>query len=115
MTDTHNKGTGAGGSKTNHNGIAYETKTDNEPRLILNGFVRKDITGKKHTKNYYEKIDANRTIHYVTKKAFIDYMFKFHQKKLFREPDEAYIFIDHITGNITIKILEQIYHTEHLE
>lgn len=109
MTETHNKGTGAGGSKTNHNGNAFEMKTDNEPRLILNGYVRKDIPGNKNkkTKYYYEKIDAKRTIHYVKKKAFEKYMFKFHQKKPCREPDEAYIVIDNSTGNITIKILEK--------
>jgi hypothetical protein len=59
MTETHNKGTGAGGSTTNHNGIAFENKTDNEIRLISNGFVRKNITGKEKTKYgyYLEKID----------------------------------------------------------
>ena len=67
MTDIHNKGTGAGGSNTNHNGIAFETKTDNEIRLILSGFVRKNITGKEKTKYgyYLEKNDGNKTTHFV--------------------------------------------------
>ena len=46
MTEIQNKGTGAGGSNTNHNGIAFEKKTDNEIRLLSNGFIRKNIPGK---------------------------------------------------------------------
>jgi len=102
MTETHNKGTGAGGSTTNHNGIAFENKTDNETRLISNGFVRKNITGKEKTKYgyYLEKIDAKYTIHFVKQNGLIYYMSLFHQKELFREVDEAYIIIDNITRNI---------------
>lgn len=109
MTETHNKGTGAGGSNTNHNGIAFENKTDNETRLISNGFVRKNITGKEKTKYgyYLEKIDAKHTIHFVKQNGLFYYMSLFHQKELFREVDEAYIFIDNITRNINVKILEK--------
>jgi len=109
MTDTHNQGTGAGGSKTNHNGIAFEQKTDNEARLLLNGFVRKNIPGKEKTKYgyYLEKIDVKHTIHFVKQNGLIYYMSLFHQKELFREVDEAYIFIDNITRNINVKILEK--------
>ena len=109
MTETHNKGTGAGGSTTNHNGIAFENKTDNETRLISNGFVRKNITGKEKTKYgyYLEKIDAKYTIHFVKQNGLIYYMSLFHQKELFREVDEAYIIIDNITRNINVKILEK--------
>ena len=109
MSEIHNKGTGAGGSTTNHNGIAFENKTDNETRLISNGFVRKNITGKEKTKYgyYLEKIDAKHTIHFVKQNGLKYYMFHFHQKELFREVDEAYIFIDNITHTITVKILEK--------
>jgi hypothetical protein len=111
MNDTHNKGNGAGGSSTNHNGIAFENKTDNETRLLINGFVRKNIPGKEKTKYgyYLEKNDAcaKRTIHFVKQNGLKYYMSQFHQKELFREVDEAYIFIDNITGNITVKILEK--------
>ena len=110
MTEIHNKGTGAGGSNTNHNGIAFEEKTDNEPRLISNGFARKNITGKEKTKYgyYLEKIYDNHTIHFVKQNGLKYYMFRFHQKELFREVDEAYIFIDNITHNInSVKILEK--------
>ena len=109
MTETHNKGTGAGGSTTNHNGIAFENKTDNEIRLISNGFVRKNINGKEKTKYgyYLEKIDEKNTIHFVKQNGLKYYMYHFHQKELFREVDEAYIFIDNITRNINLKILEK--------
>lgn len=109
MAETHNQGTGAGGSTTNHNGIAFENKTDNENRLISIGFVRKNITENKHAKYgyYLEKIDDKHTIHFVKQNGLKNYMSKFYQKKLFREVDEAYIFIDNITNNITVKILEK--------
>ena len=109
MTDIHNKGTGAGGSNTNHNGIAFETKTDNEIRLILSGFVRKNITGKEKTKYgyYLEKNDGNKTTHFVKQNGLKNYMYHFHQITLFREVDEAYIITDNITNNITVKILEK--------
>jgi len=109
MTEPKNKGTGAGGSSTNHNGIAFENKTDNEIRLISTGFVRKNITGKEKTKYgyYLEKNDSSRTIHFVKQNGLKYYMVHFHQKELFREVDEAYIFIDNITHNITVKILEK--------
>jgi hypothetical protein len=104
-----NKGTGAGGSKTNHNGIAFENKTDNEFRLISDGFVRKNIAGKEKMKYgyYLEKIDAKQTIHFVKQNGLKYYMAQFHQKKLFREVDEAYIITDNVTQHITVKILEK--------
>jgi hypothetical protein len=109
MTEIYNKGTGAGGSTTNHNGIAFENKTDNQSRLIENGFVRKSIPRKeKLIYGYYlEKIDGNKTIHFVKQNGLKYYMYHFHQKELFREVDEAYIFIDNITHTITVKILEK--------
>ena len=108
IPETHNKGTGAGGSTTNHNGIAFEAKTDNEIRLISTGFVRKKFPGKEKTKYgyYLEKIEVDRTIHFVKQNGLKFYMSHFHEKELFREVDEAYIFIDK-DNNITVKILEK--------
>ena len=109
MSEPYNKGTGAGGSNTNHNGIAFEMKTDNETRLISNGFVHKNITGKEKTKYgyYLEKITHKHTIHYVKQNGLKYYMYQFHQKELFREVDEAYIIIDNSSGAICVKILEK--------
>jgi hypothetical protein len=108
-SETYNKGTGAGGSNTNSNGIAFENKTDNEDHMISCGFVRKIIPGKQNTKYgyYLEKNDGNKTIHFVTQNGLKYYMFHFHQKKMCREPDGAYIITDNITNNITVKILEK--------
>ena len=107
--ESHNKGTGAGGSNTNHNGIVFENKTDNEIRLIADGYVRKNITGKEKTKYgyYLEKIGDNNTIHFLKQNGLIHYMSVFHQKELFREVDEAYVIIDNNTHDITVKILEK--------
>ena len=104
-----NKGTGAGGSKTNHNGIAFEQKTDNEHRLILCGFVHKNIPGKEKQKYgyYLEKIDSEKTIHFVKQNGLKYYMAHFHQKELVREVDEAYIITNNVTQSITVKILEK--------
>jgi len=109
MTETYNKVTGAGGSSTNDNGIAFENKTDNEHRLLTNGFVRKNIPGKEKTKfgYYLEKVDETKTIHYVTQNGLKFYMAHFHQKELFREVDDAYIIRYNITGDIIVKILEK--------
>jgi hypothetical protein len=35
MSEPQNQGTGVGGSKTNHNGIAFEQKTDSNRVLIF--------------------------------------------------------------------------------
>lgn len=104
-----NKGTGAGGSNTNLSGIAFENKTDNETRLLHNGFVRKPIPKKEKTKHgyYLEKIYNNQTIHFVKQNGLKFYMSYFHQKELFREVDEAYIFIDNTSSTITLKVLEK--------
>ena len=48
--DYKNKGTGAGGSNTNLYGKKFEYKTNNESRLLLNGFVKCG-----NYKNYYLK------------------------------------------------------------
>ena len=34
-----NKGTGAGGVKTNYNGKKFEEKTNNQLRLLENGYI----------------------------------------------------------------------------
>jgi len=109
MAETPNKGTGAGGANTNLNGIAFEKKTDNESRLLVNGFIHKSIPKKEKTVYgyYLEKVDGNKTIHFMKQNGLKYYMSHFYQKKLFREVDEAYIVIDNVTRHITVKILEK--------
>jgi hypothetical protein len=100
-----NKGTGAGGANTTHNGIAFEVKTDNVQRLKEKGFVQKLFKNKKT--NYLEKEEESRVVHFVTQWGLKDYMKEIHEKDVYRKPDEAYIFTDKITGKIEVKILEK--------
>ena len=109
MTDSPivNRGTGAGGANTNKNGKSFEEKTDNETRLLADGFVRKDIPKKKGKYAYYlEKIlEPTKSIVYVTQgglKAYFDAVFN---KDMCRCPDEAYVFRD--GDKYTVKILEK--------
>jgi hypothetical protein len=47
---SYNKGSGAGGKITSHNGRIFESKTDNKTRLLERGFVRINIPGKTPSK-----------------------------------------------------------------
>ena len=100
-----NKGTGAGGANTTINGTSFEVKTDNEQRLKDKGFVQKLF---KSGKGYYlEKDEESRVIHFVKQRALNKYMKEFYEKKVYRNPDEAYIFTDKNTERIDVKILEK--------
>ena len=48
----NNKGTGAGGAKTNHNGKNFDDKTDNEQRLLENGYTKKYLKDLQKKKLY---------------------------------------------------------------
>ena len=89
MAAVVNRGTGAGGANTNATGIAFETKTDNESRLLNSGWVKKPIPGAKGKYAYYlEKIvDGDRSIIFTKQNGLKNYMKYFHNKELFREPD----------------------------
>lgn len=94
-----NKGTGAGGSNTNLYGKRFENKTDNEPQLLNNGFIKCD-------EGYcYKELD-DRKITYIKQHDFKKYMKSQYKKDTWRLPDEAYI-IEKITGEKIIKILEK--------
>lgn len=94
MSAIINRGTGAGGANTNLNGIAFEDKTDNSSYLLKNGFIQKPIPGSSGKYAYYlEKIlDGDRSIIFTKQNGLKNYMKHFHNKELFREPDEAYLF-----------------------
>lgn len=101
-----NRGTGAGGSNTNVNGKSFEEKTENETRLLSNGFIRKKIPGKKGSHDYYlEKIETpTKSIIYLTQRGLKSYFAHFFQKEMIRCPDEAYLFCD---GSYVLKVLEK--------
>ena len=53
-----NKGTGAGGAKTNYYGKKFEEKTNNQSRLLENGYIINNFkeTSKKHMIIIYQKL-----------------------------------------------------------
>ena len=102
-----NRGTGAGGANTNANGLSFEKKTNNEPNLLLVGFVRKNIPGSKARNGYYleKEISPIETIVYLTKSGLKIYFAHFFGMQMCREPDEAYLFRN--GNNYVLKILEK--------
>lgn len=109
MSGAINKGTGAGGANTNVSGKSFEEKTENESRLLLNGFVRKTIPGVKSDNkyNYYliKEISSTKSIVYLSQIALKLYFKHFLKKDMCRCPDEAYLFKD--GDSYTLKILEK--------
>jgi len=115
-----NKGSGAGGSATNKYGKAFEEKTNNEPRLLSDGFMKHNISqfsystkksNKPPTKNqtygyYLSKTDEDKTIVFVLQNGLKKYMKMKYDIDIIRCPDEAYI-IEYNDGRKVIKILEK--------
>jgi len=101
-----NKGTGAGGYKTNFNGKKFEEYTNNESRLLENGYIK--TVYNKNTFGYYlskKTEDPSSSIVFVLQDGFKPYMKKTFDIDISFKPDEAYI-ITH-SGKTTIKILEK--------
>ncbi len=90
-----NKGTGAGGKNTNKNGLNFEKISDSIPKLLDDGFIRKELSTLKKSKNkfsfYLEKILSNKTIVFLTKNGLKEYLKIFLNLDIFRQPDEAYL------------------------
>jgi len=102
-----NKGTGAGGANTTTNGKTFENKTENESRLLSNGFVRKTIPGYNTKYGFYliKDITPTESITYLTQGGLKAYFAHFFNKEMCRSPDEAYLFRNGDT--YTLKILEK--------
>lgn len=102
-----NRGTGAGGANTNLYGKKFEDKTNNESRLLVDGFHKTSFT-KKAVKNecYLFKEQEDRTIYFVLQTALKTFIKNKYNIELFRCPDEAYI-IEYKSGRKVIKILEK--------
>ena len=103
-----NKGTGAGGANTNYYGKKFEDKTNNEQRLLENGYSKSSFSKKpKKAYDYYlSKTFDDKTIIFVLQHGLKTYMKKKYNIELFRYPDEAYI-IEYNSGRKVIKILEK--------
>lgn len=103
-----NKGTGAGGANTNLYGKKFEEKTNNEIRLLADGYIKSSFTKnpKKAYDYYLSKIYEDKTVVFVLQNGLKKYMKGKYNIDLFRCPDEAYI-IEYNTGKKIIKILEK--------
>lgn len=102
-TSVVNKGTGAGGANTNYYGKKFEEKTNNQIRLLNDGYIKNDLTKKQ---NYLTKTFEDKMIVFVLQNGLKMYMKNKYNIELFRCPDEAYI-IEYNTGRKVIKILEK--------
>jgi hypothetical protein len=104
-----NKGTGAGGANTNYYGKKFEDKTNNQERLLKEGYVKnsfKKIRSSKTYDYYLSKTFDDKTVIFVLQNGLKTYMKKKYDIELFRCPDEAYI-IEYNNGKKVIKILEK--------
>jgi hypothetical protein len=92
MSELSNKGTGAGGAKTNYYGKKFEEKTNNQNRLIENDYIINNF--KKSPKKLYDylsKTYEDKTVIFVLQHGLKIYMKNKYNIDLFRCPDEAYI------------------------
>jgi hypothetical protein len=126
-----NRGTGAGGSNTNHNGLEFEKLTNSEHLLLANGFVKKimnkNINGyylikeiKSEAKKDAETVDLdpksgentnsdnnNECIIYCKQSGFREYINKFIDSEInvYYNPDEAFLIKK--GDNYHLKIIEK--------
>ena len=100
-----NKGTGAGGAKTNLNGKTFEDLTSNEMRLESQGFVKTLINKSKYG-YYFSKKNEEREIIFAQQHGFVLFIKNKFGITLVRHPDEAYIIIPK-EGKVIVKILEK--------
>ena len=108
MSELMNKGAGAGGENTNYYGKKFEEKTNNQQRLLENGYTKNSFTKKpKKAYDYYlSKKFEDKTIVFVLQNGLKMYMKNKYNIEMFRCPDEAYI-IEYTSGRKVIKILEK--------
>jgi hypothetical protein len=107
-----NKGTGAGGANTNLYGKKFEDKTNNELRLLEQGYTKQYYTDKKFKKTpapseyYLSKTFEDKTVVFVLQGGLKRYMKQQYNIEIGRYPDEAYI-IEYNAGRKVLKILEK--------
>jgi len=100
-----NKGTGAGGAKTTHNGLAFEIKTNFE-KILLEQKWEKKFLDKTHY--YLELVKNNEFSYWMYQNSFQEFVskqFKLKKADIFRRPDEVFIKINE--KNINIYVIEK--------
>jgi len=102
----------AGGKNTNYFGKLFEEKTNNQPILLNNEYIKYNLIKKpKKIHHYYlSKILENKIITFTLQNGFKLYMknkYNIDEINLFRHPDEVYIIEDKVKNKIIIKILEK--------
>lgn len=107
-----NRGFGAGGSNTNANGLPFEEKTCNENYLAKQDWTKHSL-GKGKTTYYLTKQTQNNVQMYFTMKCgFKKLCLHLFGKRVFKEPDEAYVFHHKDLGeHYDIVILEKKHQT----
>lgn len=103
-----NKGTGAGGAKTNENGLKFERTTCNFENLISQGFTRKQL-GKGKTMFYLVQHfnDLQVVVYVASKKGFVSLIKHLFNVDICKQPDEAYV-IHYLSDNTyDVKIIEK--------
>jgi len=99
-----NKGTGAGGTKTNFYGKKFEDITNTKYNLLKIGFIEKKMNKSKFGYYLKKKIEKTKII-YLTQSGLKTYFKLKYGIILYRNPDEAYII--KTNGKYTVKILEK--------
>ena len=75
---TANKGTGAGGAATNFHGKLFETKTDNETRLLNEGFTKTIISNNTKFGYFLSKRFENKRVIFVSQSGLKEFIKKFY-------------------------------------
>jgi hypothetical protein len=99
-----NRGTGAGGARTNETGLSFEAKTSIIPHLLETyGFVLK----KDKDIPYYARETPTKNYFFFQKSALKKYCKKRFNAALYREPDECLLIEDKTTDHYILKVIEK--------
>ena len=95
----------SGGKNTNINGLKFEKNTSIESKLLDNNFTKIIMNSKNKCGYYYELINDNNKIIYLTQSGFKLYFKNYFNINIHKHPDEAFIIIT--DNEYKIKILEK--------
>jgi hypothetical protein len=108
MTEIVNRGTGAGGANTNANGKRFETETNNEPRLIADGFKKTFLSFTSKYGYYLTGQYDEYSVVFMSQTGLKAYIKAEFGIDLWRCPDEAYLIkFNNPDERPILKILEK--------